>query len=235
MQAVDLIHRAMAAALPDAARAGSGGDCVGFVWWGTDARGQFWAAGTDHVTGQGATADGDGGAPLTHISEACTRNTPVETLELRYPVLTEEFELAADSAGAGRFRGGPGIDVRYRALEQSTFTSPIERTKTAPWGLHGGHDGRANALEVELPDGSLHRLRKTTAFDLPPGAVVRFAVGGGGGYGRPQERDPEAVHADLRDGYISEQRARADYPHAFRDQRDRGPAIGVAQPAADRR
>jgi N-methylhydantoinase B len=217
MQAVDLIHRAMAGALPEAARAGSGGDCIGFVWWGTDAEGRFWAAGTDHVIGQGATADGDGGAPLTHISEACTRNTPVETLELRHPVLTEQLELATDSGGAGRFAGGPGIDVRYRMLTPATFTSPIERTRTAPWGLAGGGDARPNGLRVELPDGSVRELRKTTAFELPAGAVVHFSVGGGGGYGSPGERDPRTIWADVRDGYVSERRARIDYPHAFAD------------------
>ena len=167
------------------------------------------------MTGQGATHDADGGPPLMHISFSGMRNTPAETLELRYPLLVECCELAPDSGGAGRFRGGAGLDVRYRMLADGWFTSPIERTKTRPWGLHGGEPARANALRVTLPDGSEHALSKTSAFRVPEGSVIEIAVGGGGGYGPSSERDPEAVRADLLDGYVSEEAARRDYPHAF--------------------
>jgi N-methylhydantoinase B len=143
------------------------------------------------------------------------RNTPAETLELRYPLLVECCELVADSGGAGRFRGGAGLDVHYRMLADGWFTSPIERTKTRPWGLRGGEPARANALRVALPDGAGHALAKTSAFRVPEGSVIEIAVGGGGGYGPPSERDPEAVLADLVDGYVSEEAARRDYPHAF--------------------
>ena len=150
-QAIDAIHRAIADVMPEAVSAGSGGDYCGVVWWGRRASGEFWAGGTDHVTGQGATHDGDGGAPLMHISFSGMRNTPVETLELRYPLLVEQFELAQDSAGAGRFRGGPGVDIRYRMLEDGQFTSPIERTRTRPWGLRGGEPGRPNGVARDSP------------------------------------------------------------------------------------
>ena len=214
-QAIDVIHLALADTRPDATRAGSGGDFCGFVWWGTDTDSDFWAGGTDHVTGQGASSDGDGGAPLMHISFSGMRNTPVETLELRYPLVTERFELAPDTGGAGRYRGGSGIDVRYRMLEAAAFTSPIERRKTPPWGLYGGRPGRPNGLHVERPDGSTETLGKTTAFDVPPGSVVQFSIAGGGGFGPPEERDPELIEADIRDGYVTDSAARADYPHAF--------------------
>lgn len=150
-----------------------------------------------------------------HISFSGMRNTPAETLELRYPLLVECCELAPDSGGAGRFRGGPGLDIRYRMLADGSFTSPIERTKTPPWGLHGGESARPNALRVVLPDGSEHALSKTSAFRVPQGSTIEIAVGGGGGYGPPSERDPAAVRADLVDGYVSEEAALRDYPHAF--------------------
>ncbi len=214
-QAIDAIHRAIADVMPEAVSAGSGGDYCGVVWWGRRAGGEFWAGGTDHVTGQGATHDGDGGAPLMHISFSGMRNTPAETLELRYPLLVEKFELAQDSGGAGRFRGGPGVDIRYRMLENGAFSSPIERTRTSPWGLQGGEPGRPNALRVILPDDSERALTKTTAFSVEEGGVIEFSVGGGGGYGPPSERDPRAVLEDVEDGIVSAEAARRDYPHAF--------------------
>jgi N-methylhydantoinase B len=214
-QAIDAIHAAMAGALPDEVTAGSGGDYCGIVWWGVGPDGAFWASGTDHVTGQGATSAADGGPPLMHISFSGMRNTPAETLELRYPLLVERCELAPDSGGAGRFRGGPGLDVRYRMLSDGFFTSPIERTKTRPWGLRGGEPARPNSLRVTLPDGTEHVLAKTSAFRVPRGSVIEISVGGGGGYGPPSQRDPGDVRADLQDGYVSESAARRDYPHAF--------------------
>jgi N-methylhydantoinase A/oxoprolinase/acetone carboxylase beta subunit/N-methylhydantoinase B/oxoprolinase/acetone carboxylase alpha subunit len=212
-QAIDAIHAAFAEGVPELVPAGSGGDYCGIVWWGRRPNGDFWAGGTDHVTGQGAVHDADGGAPLMHISFSGMRNTPVETLELRYPILVEQFELAPDSGGAGRFRGGPGIDIRYRMLEDGFFTSPIERTRTPPWGLRGGEPGRPNSLRVFSPDGSERSLRKTTAFPVRTGSVIQIEVGGGGGHGAPSLRDPGAVQDDLRDGYVTEANVRRNYPH----------------------
>ncbi len=213
-QAIDAIHAALADGVPEIVRAGSGGDFCGMVWWGRRSDGSFWASGTDHVTGQGARSDADGGAPLMHISFSGMRNTPVETLELRYPLLVERFELAPDSGGAGRFRGGLGLDIRYRMLEDAHFTSPIERTRTPPWGLRGGEPGRPNLLRVVLPDGSEHVLRKTTARAVPAGSAIEIEVGGGGGYGPASARDPASVQDDLRNGYVTEDAARRLYPNA---------------------
>ena len=72
-------------------------------------------------------------------------------------------------------------------------------------------------MQVELPDGSRAGYSKATRLRLPEGAVVHLHTGGGGGFGPPSERDPEAVMADVADGYVTEARARTDYPHAFGD------------------
>jgi N-methylhydantoinase B len=150
-----------------------------------------------------------------HISEAATRVTSVEVAEAKNPWLMDRVELAPDSAGAGRHRGGLGVDYSFRFLEDAYMTTTVERTKNAPWGLAGGTEARPNALEVELPDGTTTSYNKATRVVLRKGSVVHLHTGGGGGYGAPSERDPDAVHADVRDGYLTEARARADYPHAF--------------------
>ncbi|MDE0204308.1 MAG: hypothetical protein OXK73_17960, partial [Rhodospirillaceae bacterium] len=91
-------------------------------------------------------------------------------------------------------------------------------TKTTPWGLQGGDDGVCNTIYARMPDGErIGPFGKATRMFLPEGAVVELSSGGGGGYGPAAERDPAAVHNDLREGYITEAHARSHYPHAFAD------------------
>jgi N-methylhydantoinase B len=105
--------------------------------------------------------------------------------------------------------------MAFRFLEDSFAISTIERSKNAPWGLAGGLPGEPNAGELTLPDGTVVPVAKATGLALPKGSVFTFHCGGGGGYGNPADRDPEAVHSDVREGYISEAKAREHYPHAF--------------------
>jgi N-methylhydantoinase B len=145
---------------------------------------------------------------------AGNRTPPVEVLELRYPVLVERRELAADSGGAGQHRGGLGINTEIRALQDMNLIGQLERTKHPSWGLLGGSSGRPNQLIVHFPDGrELARGRFTTS--IPKDTVVELRTGGGGGYGEPAQRDPADVRADLEAGYMTEAAARRDYPHAF--------------------
>jgi N-methylhydantoinase B len=150
-----------------------------------------------------------------HVSEASTRCTPIEVWEAKNPWLLEQVELAQDSCGPGRERGGLGLDLSFRMLEDAWLTSAVERTKNAPWGLEGGGAARANSVELELPDGTRSHHSKVTRLKVPKGSLVHLHTGGGGGYGAPGERDPGAVLRDLRDGYISQEHALRHYPHAI--------------------
>ena len=215
MQAVELIHRALGEAMPGSVRAGSGGDVCAFIPWGTHPDGTFWGSATDHMVGQGATQDGDGGGPLVHISCSGIKNTPIEVWENRFPFVVDKFQCAPDSGGAGKFRGGPGVDIHYRALSDCELCLPVERTTVPPWGLHGGREARTNSYVIRHPDGSTERYKKVTGVRLPAGSTLEIGTGGGGGFGLPEERDPAAVMDDIREGYISDAAARRDYPHAF--------------------
>jgi N-methylhydantoinase B len=124
-------------------------------------------------------------------------------------------ELLPDSCGPGKYRGGLGVEMFFHMLEDSYVTSAIERTKTTPWGLEGGLDGQANANALRLPDGTRNEFGKATRLHVPKGATLELTCGGGGGYGPPSERDPAAVHEDIREGYVTEDHARRHYPHAF--------------------
>jgi N-methylhydantoinase B len=215
--AIDHIHRSLAGVMPQRIPAQTGCDVGAFLAWGLRADGTFWGDGTNHAGGQGAALTyGDGGGPMMHISCSGTRNNAVEIWEARTPFLAEKVEFACDSGGAGRFRGGPGLDIHYRALRDLYVTIPWERVKALPFGLFGGRDARANRVVIEYPDGTSRSITKASAVPVPAGALVRLETGGGGGVGDPAERDAERVHEDVVDGFVSDQAARRDYPHADR-------------------
>jgi N-methylhydantoinase B len=216
MQATEVILKALAEAIPNDVPAASGGDLCSGAWYGyREATGEFWYDGSPHPVGQGASSKGDGQSSRLHHCEAATRFTSLEVWEARNPWIMERCELAPDSGGPGKFRGGLGADIAFRFVEDAFMISTVERTKNPPWGLAGGLPGRANAGELRLPDGTVKKVAKATALPLPKGSVFTFYCGGGGGFGPPSERDSEAVLADLRDGYVTEEYARRHYPHAF--------------------
>ena len=214
LQAIEVIYKAIAKAIADAVPASSGGCICSVVWWGRrEATGEPWADGAPHPCGQGAWNGGDGGTML-HIAESATRFTPVEVWEARNPWVVDRLALAQDSGGAGRYRGGAGVDLHFRMLEETNITTICDRTKNVPWGLKDGGEGRGNNARVRMPDGTIHVVPKTTRFVVPKGGVLEIATGGGGGFGPAAERPVDEVLADLREGYISETFARAHYPHA---------------------
>jgi N-methylhydantoinase B len=216
MHATEALLNAVADAMPEAACASSGGDICAVLWYGVrEGTGEFWGDGSPHPVGQGASIHGDGQSARLHHLEAATRFAPLEVWEVRNPWLMDSCELAPDSGGPGRFRGGLGPDMAFRFLEDAETISTIERTKTPAWGLAGGLPGRPNSGELRLPDGTVHPVAKATGLPIPKGAVFTIRGGGGGGYGPPSERDPERVREDVREGYVSEQEARRHYPHAF--------------------
>lgn len=217
-QAMEVIYNALSKAMPEGVPACSGGDICVLVWWGErETSGERWADASPHPVGQGGRYSADGANALIHIGSSNTQFSPAETWEMRNPWLLEKVELAVDSCGPGRFRGGLGTDISFLMLEDSFVTAAVERSKTKPWALEGGGEARANSAFIRSVDGGIRQLGKETGTMVPKGATLELYCGGGGGYGSPLERDPAAVHDDLREGYISEEHARQHYPHAFTD------------------
>jgi N-methylhydantoinase B len=216
MQATEVILSAVAEAMPEAVCACSGGDLCAALWYGVrEDTGQFWGDGSPHPVGQGASVHGDGQSARLHHIEAATRFAPLEVWEAKNPWIMDKCELRPDSGGAGQFRGGLGPVMSFRFLEDSFAISTIERSKNAPWGLAGGLEGEPNSGTLTLPDGSVVPVAKATGLALPKGSVFTFHCGGGGGYGLPADRDKDAVLSDVREGYVTEAKAREHYPHAF--------------------
>jgi 5-oxoprolinase (ATP-hydrolysing) len=131
-------------------------------------------------TGAGPGFDGTS-AVQTHMTN--TRMTDPEILELRYPVLLEQFCIRRGSGGAGKWRGGDGSVRRIRFLAPMTAVILASRRNVPPFGLAGGADGAAGLQRVERADGQVEVLSGTDRADLKPGDVFVIETPGGGGYG----------------------------------------------------
>jgi N-methylhydantoinase B len=139
-------------------------------------------------------------------------NTPVEMLEMSFPLRVEEYSLIPDSGGAGTWRGGLGARRVWRVLgHEARAAVCCERSLTPPFGLAGGCPGGPMRLWLELPDGSRRPLNSKGAFTVPAGGRVVMEAPGSGGYGPPSARDPALLREDLADGYVTAEAARRDY------------------------
>jgi N-methylhydantoinase B/oxoprolinase/acetone carboxylase alpha subunit len=116
-----------------------------------------------------------------------TLNTPIEALERAYPMRVRRLRLRSGSGGAGRWRGGDGIERDLEVLEDVTLSLITERRASAPWGLDGGAPG-ATGENWLLPGGdedAAERLTDKVTRRLSAGDILRLRTPGGGGYGAP--------------------------------------------------
>ena len=161
------------------------------------------------LSGTGARASKDGCEAMSWAFNAS--NIPVEAQEANHPIIVERFELVPDSAGPGKYRGGSAVrrDMRFLA-EDGKLTNLSERQRFTPYGLFGGRSGTpARTVINPGPDERLVHGKESTDFRY--GDVISFQQSGAGGYGDPFERDPALALADVLDGYISVEHARAEY------------------------
>ena len=212
MRAGDLVTKAMADAVPEETIAATKGIVCNIAYGGRDPRdGEKYVYYETVAGGYGARAEKDGmDAVQTHFQN--TANSPIEELETEIPVYVRRYELIRDSEGAGRQRGGLGVRRDYEFYgDDATFSLLTDRTRSAPWGLFGGH-GASPSRFFRNPDTEHEEtLASKSTTELDPGEVVSVQTPGGGGYGDPTERDPEAVVADVRDGKVSRGKARDVY------------------------
>ena len=96
------------------------------------------------------------------------------------------YGLRQDSGGAGKYRGGLGVERVYEFQTPAFITFSLERKATPPWGLWGGKDGAYNGVEITSADGSVRHVRKATQHPIAAGERVKIMTGGGGGWGAPR-------------------------------------------------
>ena len=204
LQAIEVFYKALGTKFPENVPASSGGCINGIVWWGIrEKTGEPWADGAPHPVGQGASHFGDG-ATCLHHAESATRFAPTEVWENRNPWLVKRVELIQDSCGAGKNRGGLGVNFEFEMLEDSFATTVCERSKLPPWGLKGGQEALPNNCFLLDDDNNSTEVPKATRVPVTKGKRILLQCGGGGGYGNPLEREATKVLDDFKQGYISE-------------------------------
>ena len=166
--------------------------------------------------GSGATKGYDGGdhIGLINCAGGILAQDP-EMFELQTPNILVKHEFAMDSAGAGCWRGGSGVETIIRFEGQNTkgvvFGDGIDEEARA-FGLFGGKAGSLNEMEFDFPDGRHHQPQsKELVPDIPQGTILRQVAGGGGGYGDPCQRPVAQVAAEARNGILSVSKARDEY------------------------
>lgn len=157
--------------------------------------------------GMGASSRMDGYSCTAFPSN--TGAGSIEALESVSPLLVRHKELTPNSGGAGEFRGGLGQDVIIEVLSSSPidFSLLSDRHRHPPKGILGGESGSKSI--VELSDGT--RPHQKSRCVLRPGEVLNIHFPGGGGYGDPKKRAPEAIRNDIEAGYVTPDAARQAY------------------------
>ena len=208
----DMVMAAMFQISPRSVMAASQGTSAVVTFGGVDPRsGERYVSYESLKGGFGARPIKDGiNAVAGTVSNMM--NTPIEMLEISFPLRVEEYALLPDSGGAGAWRGGLGARRVWRVLGHEAHAAVCcERTLTPPFGLAGGRPGGAMRLWLELPDGTRRPLNSKGALTIPAGGRLVMEAPGSGGYGPPAARDPELLREDLADGYVTAEAARRDY------------------------
>ncbi len=212
--------RAMSQLVPDRVVAGSHGQACTNSFHGKDPEtGKNF--GYIEIQGGGAgarpTKDGPDGQDL-HLGRFM--NTPVEAAELENPVMIERYEFIPDSGGPGKFRGGLSLRRDIRFLTDVTWARYSDRQKFKPQGLFGGMEGTVGRLVLN-PGTERERPCRSKGVDtILAGEVLSIQLPGSGGYGPPEERDPEKVRWDVINDKVSRSSAENDYEVIFTDDMD---------------
>lgn len=215
---VDTIIRALSDAAPELVTAAHHGTYGNYVFHGISPEtGELFQHIDSSAGGWGAGHNHDGTGPSRSVVHGDIQDVPAEMQEAMYPLRILSVALRQDSAGAGTFRGGPGIERLYEVLCDCILTTNFDRTRCPPWGIKGGLDGASGYVEIQRLGAPVERIYKGM-FQVRAGDRVRIATGGGGGFGPPSARDPSSIKHDVSSGILSETAARRDYAEAFSEQ-----------------
>jgi N-methylhydantoinase B len=203
------ILAALAQAAPGRVPADSGGELLVLAFGGARPDGTRYVTGELVAGGSGASAGKDGVDVIETDATNCM-NQPAEALELDAPIRVHRVALRRDSGGAGAQRGGLGTVREYEILHgEVRFTHRGERHFIAPKGRAGGRDGAMARSVIHRAGGGEEVVPSKLVTTLRAGDRVVFETAGGGGYGDPAARDPQQVRADIADGKISADGAKA--------------------------
>lgn len=211
---IDTVIEALAPFAPSMAAAnggGSGGTLA--VSWAQASTGGGGSRALQYEVLGSATGgmDGQDGCSGTGASGVNLAVAPIEVLEAQFPVRIRRFELIPDSAGPGKYRGGLSYRREYEFLAGGEVNRRSDRERFPGKGIFGGEGGRPGRLLLGKPGGEPQPVPGAGRYSLSAGDRLIVEGAGAGGYGDPMSRDPHAVAADVRDGYISAAAALEDY------------------------
>ena len=206
---IDILYEALNPFCPDraAAAAGGSGGSVTIAWLhekGGSADGRVVRANQHEIFGSAyGGANGQDGASGTTVHLSNIYATPIEIVETEYPCRVTRFELIPDSGGDGASRGGLSFRREYELLQPATVMYRGDKAKFGPKGYGGGADGRPSRFLVNPETDKERVMPATCRVDLAAGDRFRVEAAGGGGFGDPAQRDPEARRRDKEDGYTT--------------------------------
>lgn len=200
----EAVFDALQKAIPDRLFAAPAGTTANLAIGGDDPdRGSAYVMYVISGGGYGGHPGGDGltnGCSTIGISKAA----PVEVQEQLYPILFERYAIHEGSGGRGQFRGGMGVHYRIRLRAGSARASMVmDHGKFGPPGAAGGEEGGRTRVTI-CRDGQPYvpaHISKDQGIVMQAGDVIEVYTPGGGGYGDPALRAPQAIAYDQRQGY----------------------------------
>jgi N-methylhydantoinase B len=218
----EALNGALAEAAPDLVPACNGGVTIPVVLAEpTGANGTRNVIVVEPMIGGMGARKGHDGVDGRDSSISNLANNPLETVEADAAIEVIDYAVRPDSGGAGQWRGGNGLILTFRVLSDgaSILGRGMERFRFQPYGVAGGHPGRPARTVLNLGRDGERELGKIDMLELKAGDVVTVMTPGGGGWGDPLARDPEAVLTDVRRGFVSAAAAERDYGVVIRDGR----------------
>ncbi|MGO4835000.1 hydantoinase B/oxoprolinase family protein, partial [Rhizobiaceae sp. 2RAB30] len=209
----DSIGGALIQAVPDLMPAATGGTMVPFSFAEVKPHGGRKVEVVEPLrTGMGAFHGRDG-VDARDNSINNMRNHPLETVEGHSSVVVLEYDIRPDSGGPGQWRGGVGQMMTVQSLADGgvVVARGMERLRFPPWGISGGKPGGTLKAIFNCGKADERPIAKIHELALNKGDTLTILMPGGGGYGNPFDRDPDAVLRDVLDGFVTLASARDDY------------------------
>jgi len=217
---IGTIFKALNEAVPDRLPAGYG-NYIGPSYYGIDPRNDRFYVGFSFCSlGSGGAMNGIDGKPyMSPMSNYGGVKAPnIESNEVQYPHITLKHEMECDTAGAGEYRGGAGMEYAFQIYDEgSEIVMFGDGIYNAPYGLNGGSDGSFNKPLFKHDGEWIQTESKEHPRKVSKGDIVRIHSAGGGGYGNPYKRDMNSVLDDYLDGIISRKTALDVYGVVIRD------------------
>ena len=207
--AIDVMWKALAPALSDRLSAGHQRTVgANFISGKHPDTGELFVMGQPLVGGWGASDGVDGDSGQFCCGNGETYNVPVELFESRYGLQVEQYAFHDEAGGEGQYRGGKGVVLDYRVVSPEVFlTYAASRTEARPWPIEEGLEGSTNYAKVLRKSGEEERYSMCTMVRAEQGDCIRLVSATGGGYGDPGQRKRADIEQDIKNGYLTRERA----------------------------